>query len=171
MQYNREENKHFIDYYTDISAENKKIIKKYTNTAPVEVEEICNQIGLYIKREDLDWDISGKITKIQNTERYCISVNSLHVLTRQRFTIAHELGHYLLHRSHIGDGIIEDSLYRSESISSWKDVEANKFVVKLLMPIELVLAVGEDNPNLSDMASALKVSLAALHIRLGVPME
>ena len=33
--------------------------------------------------------------------------------TRQRFTIAHKIAHFILHREAIGDGIVDDALYRS----------------------------------------------------------
>ena len=166
---------HFIDSYTSIGDNEKKIIKKHTEDYPIDVEEIARKLKIKVFYEDLSWDISGKITKDTkirkntNSSLYYITINKNHHPHRQRFTIAHELGHFFLHKDAIGDGITEDSLYRSESISSWKDIEANRFAAKILMPIELILKLKKQNRNLEYISDNLRVSKSALYIRLGIP--
>lgn len=46
-------------------------------------------------------------------DTFLITVAANDPLTRQRFTLAHELGHYMLHRTLIGDGLDDDRAYRS----------------------------------------------------------
>ncbi len=60
-------------------------------TPPVNVNEIARHLGLEILVEDLDEDISGLL--ITSPKERSICVNKKHSRTRQRFTIAHELGH------------------------------------------------------------------------------
>jgi Zn-dependent peptidase ImmA (M78 family) len=69
-----------------------------------------------------------------------VGVNSLHAAVRQRFTIAHEIGHYVLHRRRrFIDEVWVD--YRDERASAGtykQEVEANGFAAELLMPEDLV---------------------------------
>lgn len=83
----------------------------------------------------------------------CLEVNANHVILnsvgaendgRYRFTMAHELGHYLLHSSLFRDqgvlsvGESEETLSVSESGSRRLEYQANKFAACLLMPEKLV---------------------------------
>lgn len=66
-----------------------------------------------------------------------IGVNSLHSANRQRFTIAHELGHLVLHGDelHIDEGF--PFAFRDEISSLAVDpaeIEANQFAAELLVP-------------------------------------
>ena len=145
-----------------------RCIKSY----PVEIERICEEFQLKVYQESLGYFISGKITK-DGENSYFITVNDDHHPNRQRFTIAHELGHYLLHRDHIGDGITEDSLYRSEHISNALDVEANRFATDILMPLDLLkmASVEKGTSSIPQIADIMRVSEMALRIRLGVPVS
>ena len=100
---------------------------------------------------------------------------------RQRFTVAHELGHLLLHGYTTPHA---DSNFRvrfrdaeSSTGSVREEIEANQFAAELLMPRELVAAqatrIGldyaspdDDDPKLSRLARAFQVSKLALSIRL-----
>ena len=165
---------HFINHYEEIEQKFKDIIIEETsvsdNIPPVNVERIAHRVGIPVYLEKLDWDISGKITKdLEKEQGYYITINSSQPPNRQRFTLGHELAHYFLHREKIGDGITDDSLYRSAGISNLEDVEANRFSAKLLMPLELILHIKETNNDLQYIADKLRVSENALYIRLGIP--
>jgi len=69
---------------------------------------------------------------------YAIFVNAHHSEARRRFTIAHEIGHFVLHRSHIGGGIMEDVLLRAEGFSNSQERQANAMAADILMPKALV---------------------------------
>ncbi len=74
--------------------------------------------------------------------RAIIGVNATHPPTRQRFTIAHEIGHFLMHseRSMFVDKTV---VFRDRSSSLGTDaeeIEANQFAAALLMPETLVLS-------------------------------
>jgi len=90
-----------------------------------------------------------------------IIVNPSDSLARQRFTVAHELGHALLHN----EGVHERSDVRLASYRR-HEVEANKFAASLLMPSEKVVLAFEMGKNLEEMAILFGVSQTAMRIRL-----
>ena len=116
----------------------QKIIEGLQNSAPVKVVAIAHALGLKVyETPSMDKNISGMIkkdAKIGGDSGYAIYVNAGHAEVRRRFTIAHEIGHYVLHKSLIGDGIIEDALLRADGLSNSVERQANSFSADLLMP-------------------------------------
>lgn len=112
------------------------------NTFPVPVGEISKQLGIITEYLPISDDVSGRIYLSNNT--YFIEANSTHVPTRRRFTIAHELGHYCLHKDFLDrTGII---LERSNKFSHIRDkeIEADNFAAELLMPKDFFLKKHEE---------------------------
>ncbi|MGL6493539.1 ImmA/IrrE family metallo-endopeptidase [Aeromonas veronii] len=103
-----------------------------------------------------------------------MNVNKNHHPNRQRFTIAHELGHFIHHRSLIGDGINDNKLYRStnqgkyfnQNITLGHEKEANTFAASLLMPREVVIECRRKGMSIKEMADYFRVSQAAMSYRL-----
>ncbi|MDP3956736.1 MAG: ImmA/IrrE family metallo-endopeptidase [bacterium] len=103
--------------------------------------------------------ISGKIVKGENVT--VIGVNPNHSEVRQRFTIAHELGHYLL--GHEITDLLEESLEKPLD----REKEANTFAAELLMPIEFIKKDIESGiVNIQSLAKRYNVSEQAISIRL-----
>ena len=99
---------------------------------PVEVIKIANHLG-YKVCELIDADINGISGKVCHKEKI-IYINPADIKTRQRFTIAHEIGHILLHAtSNSLHHRIEDKTINIYS-DSVEEVEANRFASILLMP-------------------------------------
>ncbi|MBM3282951.1 ImmA/IrrE family metallo-endopeptidase [Candidatus Gottesmanbacteria bacterium] len=95
------------------------------------IAEIC--YGFSVRKQQFDDETSGKLLLKSKT----ILVNSRDPFVRQRFTIAHELGHLRIHTKEM------DQKYREVIISRKHDagrleVEANAFAAELLMPKRLV---------------------------------
>ena len=113
--------------------------KGLINTIPVSLEDICRENHIEVEyKYFIGSHIAGQIQVPPDQHcRAVISINSTDPPTRQRFTLAHELGHYFLHRKHIGDGITDDGLYRS-GLSTKQEMEANKLAASILMPAKLV---------------------------------
>lgn len=151
------------------------IRKKYCTQAPIPVVAIAKEWGIKVyKTGDFDDRISGLIQKDEHyggKSGYAIYTNARHPVTRRRFTIAHEIGHFYLHRELIGDGITDDGLYRSRLRDRFES-QANRFAANLLMPQKLVwesIAQGVDTVEL--LAEKFEVSRSAMSIQLGVPFE
>ena len=158
-------------------SEKMSIINAYRKMAPVDVEGLARALGIIVYKEFLSEDISGMLAPKGNNT-YVITVNAYHPFTRQRFTLAHELGHFLMHEHLIGSGVDDDRAYRSTSAGRYKntaigpreETEANKIAAAILMPYDLIQEQkthGIDTPT--ELAEAFGVSEHAMSIRLGVP--
>lgn len=153
-----------------------KILRKYTQTAPVDVEGIAGELGLRVVRDFLGPNVSGKIQK-DASGKYTIVVNAADAPTRQRFTIAHEIAHYLYHRDLIGDGVADSPAYRAPDpriyettpLKQRHETQANQFAANILMPNDLIRFIKAHDPGISlpDLARRLDVSLPALRVRTG----
>lgn len=149
------------------------IINEFRKTAPVDVEGLAHALGLKIRRANMSPDDSGEIEKI-GPNNYVITVNENHSYTRQRFTIAHEISHFILHRNKMGDGISDNKLYRSNTksrlvnlnIGAKEETEANQFAVNILMPFDLIKTLKEEGYSADQLAEKLEVSIQAIKIRL-----
>lgn len=155
-----------------------EFIAKAQAQAPVHIEGLARDLGVPVNREFLDDGISGELVKTGD-DTYEINVNVLDPLTRQRFTIAHELGHYIYHRSLIGDGVDDDRAYRSTQAGRYhntrigprQETEANRFAATVLMPDHLLDELESLGYTTEEKAMKLQVSKQALCIRLGIPIE
>ena len=113
----------------------EKTILEAQKNIPVDIISLCKDLGLRVFRVQ-NWTqaMSGMIRKDAEGETFSIYVNATHSNTRQRFTIAHELAHWILHRELIGDGVLDDGLYRS-GLPVQIEVEANRFAADLLLSL------------------------------------
>lgn len=104
--------------------------------APVPVEDIARHLGAQITYDAFEGDVSGML--FRDGDKVVIGVNSSQAPTRQRFTIAHECGHLLLHK---GRPVYIDRFVRVNwraGESNREEREANAFAAELLMPRNLV---------------------------------
>lgn len=155
-----------------------EIVRKYTQTAPVDVEAIAEELGIDVVRDYLGSGVSGKIQR-DATGRYTIVVNAQEAPVRQRFTIAHEIAHYLYHRDLIGDGVSDSPAYRAPDEKVYEttplerrhETQANQFAANILMPKDLIRFIEAKRPDITlpELAELLDVSLPALRVRKGLP--
>jgi Zn-dependent peptidase ImmA (M78 family) len=142
---------------------------------PVDVQTIGSELGIKVSYEVFDDDTSGVIV-VKNGQAV-IGVNKAHPATRQRFTIAHEIGHFLLHGKRAGVFIDAAKIYyRDPSTAEGKDIQeiqANTFAAELLMPEQAIHNYIEtygidfsDDDSMAPMASKFEVSVQALTNRL-----
>jgi hypothetical protein len=151
-----------------------KILAKYHSHAPVNVLGLAKELGLNVwGMNSLPSNISGKIFRDPangGSSGFSIAVNSTEAPVRQRFTIAHEIAHFLLHRAQLENGdLIDDTMYRS-GLSSAEEAAANKMAAHILMPFSLINSlVSAGITDVSELAGRLQVSQTAMRIRLGIP--
>jgi hypothetical protein len=151
-----------------------QVIAKHQQAAPVDVVGIANELGLRVwEMPSLPPTISGKIFRdpLNGGESgFSIAVNASEHSTRKRFTIAHEIAHFILHRNHLESGdVVDDAMYRSK-LTSQEETQANNLAAQILMPGQLIQALikaGYTQPE--QLAEKLEVSPTAMKIRLGVP--
>lgn len=152
----------------------KRIIAKYTAEPPVKIATLARELGLQVKSATLRPGVSGEIRPVESDpNKFKIRVNRHEIKERQRFTIAHELAHYLLHKDLIRQGISDNILYRSR-LSSTVEAEANRLAADLLMPstainerlAEVDHKISED--LVRELAESFGVSVPAMSIRVGL---
>jgi len=163
-----------IPFQERVDVNELAIVERFINSVPVKVGELAAELGLKVTRAPLPPKISGLIKpSTEARSGYEIKVNKYETMERQRFTVAHEVAHYLLHRSDIGAGVVDSIMYRS-SLTSRKEVEANKLAAALVMPAkpvaqQLQVLGGISAPDVAvELAAIFKVSEPAMKVRLGI---
>ena len=131
-------------------------------------------MGISLRYEPLEGDLSGMAFVKGDTK--VVAVNSFHHKNRQRFTIAHEIAHHILHADKLREGIhVDKAIMRRDALSTTGtddfEIQANVFASELLLPRDQIVALGEqldldDERQLLECASKFQVSLAALQFRL-----
>ena len=106
---------------------------------------------------------SGTLTFEEGT--WLIRVNMNHNSKRQRFTILHELGHYIMHRNKLQS--FTDEIFFRAGVKGDIEYRANEFASKLLMPEDFVRkAIADGVRNLGLLAERFDVSSPAMKIRV-----
>ena len=147
----------------------------FLSKRPVPVGLIAAALNLCVMVDALDVNISGSIQKTHDDPaQFRVTVNVADAPVRQRFTVAHEIAHYLLHRNLIDkDGIVDTILYRS-SLSNIQEVEANRLASSILLPWREVhnwcMETSKRQPDLESLfsiAHAFRVSELTVGFRFG----
>lgn len=159
-----------LSFRSRLSPAHIAIIEQFTNDVPVKVGALAKALGLRVVEAALPLKISGLI-KPDEDGSFVIKVNRFEPKERQRFTIAHEIAHFLLHRDKIQAGVVDSVLYRSK-LSSRVEAEANRLAADLVMPREkvqeLARAHGRNVGELvANLAESFQVSRQAMEIRTG----
>ncbi|MDO9363160.1 MAG: ImmA/IrrE family metallo-endopeptidase [Sphingopyxis sp.] len=153
-----------------IDAKQKEILDRYRSEVPVRIGALAADLGLDVRRASLSPKISGLIEPAEG-DGFLIKVNKFESEERQRFTVAHEIAHFLLHRNLIKNGIVDSIMYRS-ALSSKHEVEANRLAADILMPYDAIesglreLGSVRDEATATALARKFRVSLPAMKVRL-----
>jgi Zn-dependent peptidase ImmA (M78 family) len=162
-------------YAKDIDAQTTDLLRKWSLlSVPIDVQAVAERLGAQVVFDELDDDVSGLLLREKSVAT--IAVNRQHHPNRQRFTVAHECGHLLLHAGK-GDGLWVDKAYapiffRDASSSTGDqlaEIQANQFAAGLLMPEQLLRENVTNNLNdldISRLAMRFRVSEQAMTLRL-----
>ncbi len=153
-----------------------EILKRGMEEAPVNVARIIRDLGIQYSVEPMAPEQSGYIQ--HSGGQYRITVNSNESSQRQRFTAAHELAHYLLHRDMLAErGALSrhnDTLFDGidnpyPPFRSSHEVEANRLAAEIIMPKDAVSAAySRPADNVQEVADKFGVSRRAMEIRLKI---
>ncbi|PMC20148.1 hypothetical protein CJ235_00320 [Staphylococcus pettenkoferi] len=112
------------------------------------LEYCIESIGIKVFYSDMSaFDYPDSVsgyTRVNDNNEPEIVVNSNHVEGRRRFTMAHELGHIILHWNYPNKKLNKEDvniLYRdnsSEDTTNERETEANEFAAQLLLPLEFI---------------------------------
>jgi Zn-dependent peptidase ImmA (M78 family) len=159
---------------------------------PVKLGSIADRLGLKIfvssqlpdGASPLPVGASGMLTNdplLAGVSGFGIVVRSEDSADRKRFTIGHEIGHFLLHRDLLIDGVVVDMAVLTSRAISWKpnlalyrsnlnssiENKADSVAADILMPWELLAPVINKKP--SELEELFGVSRPVVDIRLTHP--
>ena len=106
--------------------------------APIDIFGLCRDLGVEVELlSGLPTGFAGRVLWDETRPWARITLRADDDYTRQRFTMAHELGHLMLHPS--GPGGYEDwADLPTDAKARRQEHDANDFATELLMPLWLV---------------------------------
>lgn len=136
------------------------------NKFPVDPVQIARDLGIDVVELELESNIAGAIYGTPG-EDPTILLNATDSPNRQRFTCAHELGHYVMHAEE-PDAVDYVDYRNALSVTgeNSEEVFANAFAAALLMPAKEVRRLTKDHYTHSQLALYFGVSYDALSFRL-----
>lgn len=151
-----------------------ELLREHKVTVPaVDVFRIIEENNIKLVREEMDDTDSGFLL-IQGGNS-TIALNASHHPNRQRFTAAHECGHYFLHCKGAKDDkfFVDQTFQRNQKAyagTTQIEIQANRFAAELLMPEMMVVGAVGDNSisdlDISLLALRFEVSEQAMALRL-----
>ena len=136
---------------------------------PIPIDKLVSGCGVQILPWDFDNNIDGLVVQLNGGA--VIWVNRGQAKTRQRFTLAHELGHYLLR--HVDEfyldlgGDLSPNATGEHPDYNWRaERAANEFAANLLMPASMIRRASAETTDITVLASRFRVSPAAMGFRL-----
>jgi Zn-dependent peptidase ImmA (M78 family) len=142
----------------------------------VDVTALAESEGAIVVSEPEANDFSGFLYQ-SGKSAPIIGVNSKHSPNRRRFTIAHELGHLLLHSKrgvHLDQAVVQMRGEKAAAGTDEHEIEANRFAAELLMPQDFLQkdlasmgdSFADDEKAIAQLAKRYGVSSQAMAIRL-----
>ena len=139
------------------------------SSPPTDLMGLAHELGIRLKYEDMG-DLAGKIEKLltDGKPEFVITLNSTHAPNRQRFTLAHEIAHFIKHRKQLeAGGIVDNAMYRS-LLPEPMEWDANRYAAQLLMPLSAMQKLWKEGFRQPvHYAERMGVSEQAAEIRLG----
>jgi Zn-dependent peptidase ImmA (M78 family) len=160
----------------------KLLVKAGVKKPGFNVEKLATYLGATITEVEAEDDISGAIVREGNSIN--IGVNAKHHANRRRFTIAHEIGHLVLHdaeaqvdhgyghTTHRGPRLAAFRDRVSSEATNPREIEANRYAAALLMPVQFLEKSIKKQPmplrekEVQKLASEYDVSTQAMTYRL-----
>lgn len=145
-----------------------KAKEKGIKTIPLDIRKVVSNIfDIEIIETDLGREVSGFLERINMSWK--IYINRYESESRKRFTIAHELGHFVYHRDKYSSGSVstpDQIFFRDENVLSPIEQEANNFAANLLMPEDVFKKyIDSGVRKIVDLADRFQLSTSAIKYR------
>jgi len=157
--------------FSNLPDHTRKIIDDFLKEYPVRLGALAKALGVRVLVSTLPRGVSGQIG--QEDGQFVIKINRHEAKYRQRFTLAHEIAHFLLHQDRIiaSGGWSENVLLRSGQPANI-EFEANRLASDLVIPSDKLFEATRDyvgpitSEMIEDLAKRFGVSTAAMEIKL-----
>ena len=162
------------DEYKNLPKQVRNVVDNHLSAYPVRLGDLAKSLNAKVLISTLPRDISGQIEK--TNEGFIIKVNRHEAKHRQRFTLAHELAHLILHKSIIEgqETWSESVLLRAPNQPLAIEYQANRLASDLIMPYNLVQEATSDyggrlkETDIEELARLFGVSKSAMEIKLQI---
>lgn len=132
-------------------------------TPPIDLGKIAQKFNVSLQKVKFkEPDAIGQFDRSKNA----IYVTNGEFLPRMSFTIAHELGHFILHKEKLKETFWRFDFLNLDIQDKKEEAEANVFAASLLMPKNLVFSWWNKTKDVSVLASVFGVSQLAMQYRL-----
>jgi len=138
---------------------------------PIDPIVIARDLGINVWKSPMESSLAGMLAKLEAGSDADIDlvINASHNSVRQRFTAAHELGHYF-NQLRTDPTLEKPFLFKRDDRSSCgvhaDEIFANQFAAALLMPAPLVRTRAEADRDVVSLADEFDVSAQAMGFRL-----
>lgn len=133
---------------------------------PANILKIAEANDISVYTADMEKKILGAIKYDKNEKKYTILLNKKQEYVQQRFTLAHELGHFFMHKKILeSEEVHVDTMYKIEDKDE-KDVDY--FAGALLMNRMLLEKMYETNQSIRELAKIFEVSISMMTLRLDI---
>lgn len=133
---------------------------------PVDPVKIAKTYDILVYEGNLNNKIAGAIRYYKDEDKFEILVNKNDPKTKQRFTIAEELGYYILHEKKLKDDEIHINLIDKQIDEEEKEVEY--FAGALLINKTLLENVYNSSSTILELSELFKVSVSSMTVRLDI---
>jgi Zn-dependent peptidase ImmA (M78 family) len=138
--------------------------------------ELAHNLGIAVVHGMLTQEMTGMLQF--EDERWTIIVNQGDSETRKRFTIAHEIGHYIMHRDLVrnrtGYGVLTDNhkyhqipQFENHRITSDHEHQATWVAINLLMHEDKIRRMHSEGLSIFQIGNLTGCSPKAISLRLG----
>ena len=141
----------------------------------IDVVKLANTLGMEVYAIQEPSEFNSQLMYQADTNAFTIQVNSAHPINRQRFSIAHEIAHFIKHAPIVKERQSIDRAKVFFTADKKLEDEANKLAAEILMPKELVVGSLKKTATaqsfitaetLKQVAEKFKVSVAVALLRL-----
>lgn len=137
---------------------------------PIDVETVASMIGLDVMLLPLEDGTDGLLVKDEPSKPFKAVIDSNSNRHRRRFTLAHEIGHFVKKYQFFPENETAGEVERRSEMSSYgtdpEEIWANKFAAALLMPSGVMRRLWADNASVEEISDRLDVSIASIGHRL-----
>lgn len=131
---------------------------------PANILKIAELNDIDVYEGDLDKKILGAIRYDKDKKGFTILLNKNQNNKQKRFTLAHELGHFFMHKEILeSEEIHVDIMYK---IKDEEEKEVDYFAGALLMNRMLLEKMYENTTSITELADIFDVTTSAMTVRL-----
>lgn len=133
---------------------------------PVDPIKIAKTYDIEVYQGELDNKIAGAIRYYKENNKFEILVNKKDSMVKKRFTIAEELGYYILYEEKLKKEEIHVNLI--DKIINKEEKEVEYFAGALLVNKTLLEKIYNSNSTILELAQLFKVSISSMTLRLNI---